>query len=316
MAWADNKMQKSALHQQFISSLSGKCIENVSLRNYTTWHIGGEAELFLQPACYDDIISAWNYAHSNNLAFNVIGAGSNILVDDNGIPGVIMCMRESLNALFIDLPNRRIIADAGCLLPKLSAQVCKMGVAGFEFLAGIPGTVGGGLVTNAGIGGQNGASLKDVLHSVEAFDLNAGQVVRLEVSELELGYRSSSICDKNIIILKAIFDIHDMDNPEKLASIIKEIKMERRRNQPPEPYNAGSVFKRTSDNKSAGWYIDQAGLKGYRIGGAFVSHKHANWIINDGNAASADVKRLISFIKKQIFEKYGIELETEVKYLP
>lgn len=297
-------------------SIEPRFRRNVPLAEYTTWHIGGPADIFFEPINSHELISAWNYASEHGLHFTVIGAGSNVLVDDAGIPGLTVSTRKLFTDTRIDRNSALVEVDAGYPMSRFAVNMCKKGVNGFQFLAGIPGTIGGGIVTNAGIGGPKGQCIKDVLHSVEAFDTSHGQVLNIDASDLDLGYRKSSVSAKNLIVLRASFKITDFNDPARLTAFLHEAMHARCARQPIEPYTAGSVFIRPKQNRSAGWYIEQAGLKGYRIGGAYVSSKHANWIINDGSASSNDVKNLIDFIRRKVMQEYDIELIPEVKFLP
>ncbi|MHB0998818.1 MAG: UDP-N-acetylmuramate dehydrogenase [Armatimonadota bacterium] len=299
-----------------ISARPDICRCNVHLAPYTTWRIGGPAEIFIEPHCPEDIILAFNYAEEHGMPVNVIGHGSNILIDDAGIPGVVIHTCASMNDISIDEDAGIIRTAAGCMLPKLSTSACKHGISGYEFLAGIPGTVGGGIVTNAGTGGQSGPSIKDHLLQVTVLDKKTGAVYRLSLSDLELGYRHSNILERKLLILEADFRIADKVSPDLLMNLVKEILGERKTAQPDESYTAGSIFKRPSIDKSAGWYIEQAGLKSFRIGGAFVSPKHANWIINDGTASSSDIWQLTEHIRSAVSIEFGISLEYEISFLP
>lgn len=311
-----NLLEINMHYNDFTSDCPGRCRQNVPLAPYTTWHIGGPAEFFFEPRDDDDIFSAWDYAKRRGLPFTVLGRGSNILIDDKGISGVTLCTRGALGDLSVDLHRRTVKVGAGHMLSGFASQLCRQGIAGFEFLAGIPGTVGGSIVTNAGTGGPNGPSIKDILVSIDVFDTRDGESYILTPSDLDLRYRCSNVSSRGVVILSAEFRIAGTDAPENLAACLRDIRQARRIKQPQDPFTAGSVFMRPSHDRSAGWYIDQAGLKGQRIGGASISVKHANWIINDGTAKSEDVRLLIAFIQKRVLAEFGIELETEVCFLP
>lgn len=298
------------------SNIDGRYRKNVIMASYTTWHIGGPAEIFIEPLTIDELLSAWKFAVGMEMPFTVIGGGSNILVDDAGIPGITVSTRKLFSEVAVDDHSGIVHVDAGYPLSRFAVCMSKKGIAGFHFLAGIPGTIGGGIATNAGIGGPKGPSIRDVLSEIQVFDCQAGEIKTLHAGDLELGYRSSNLRSRNIVVLSASFRIPSYDEPRKLVALLKNTMLERRLKQPAEPYSAGSVFLRPIEDKSAGWYIEQAGLKGYKIGGAYISPKHANWIINDGTASSDDVIKLIEHIKKIVYESFGICLETEVRFLP
>ena len=285
------------------------------LAPYTTWNIGGEAEVLLEPESTEQVLAVYRYALNTRLPITILGRGSNTLIDDAGIPGVVVCLRSSLDKLTVDLEQQTVTAEAGCPLPKLAVQAGKKGLAGFEFLIGIPGTVGAGVAINAGVKGVVGPSISERLESVRALDLATGQVEALSANELGLGYRHSDILHKKWI-LEATFKAEALDDVRAIKARQKEALKKRAAKQPLQRYTCGSVFKQPPGGEPAGWYLDQLGLKGYRVGDAVVSPTHANWIENDGAATSAEVQELMAHMQAVVLENFGVKLEREVRFLP
>ena len=290
-------------------------IYNRPLAPYTTWNIGGEAEVLLEPESVDQVLAVYRYALQTRLPITILGRGSNTLIDDAGIPGVVVCLRSALDKVSVDPESGTVQAQAGCPLPKLAVKAGGAGLAGFEFLIGIPGTVGAGVAINAGVKGTVGPSISERLESVRALDLATGQVQDLSADELGLSYRHSDILHKKWI-LEATFRAGARDSVAAIKARQKEALTKRAAKQPLQRYTCGSVFKQPEGGEPAGWYLDQLGLKGYRVGDALISHTHANWIENDGSATSADVRELMAHMQREVFEAFGVQLEREVRFLP
>lgn len=299
-----------------ISGFRGRYSFDTPLAAYTTWDVGGKASVFVEPSNVDDIIAVNAFAKLNDLPICVIGHGSNVLIDDSGIPGIVLCMRKSYAGIEQSVDTGIIRAQAGCPLPLLANSAANSGIAGFEFLAGIPGSVGGAIVTNAGVGGSEGHSIKELLLEATVLDVLSGEICVYSPSDLGMCYRHSNVIERHLIVLDAAFFSDKSGSPDRIKSKQREIIELRRQKQPSERNTAGSVFKQAESGRAAGWYIDQAGLKGKCIGGAVVSNKHANWIINTGNATSNDIRELIDIIVQTVREKHGVTLEREIKILP
>lgn len=304
--------------------------ENVLFKNYTTFRIGGPAKFFVEVKNEAELIEALQYARNNNLEFFIIGGGSNLLVSDKGFKGiVIQCKLTTYN---LQLTTNTIETAAGvplALVVNISAQ---NSLAGMEWAAGIPGTIGGAVRGNARAYGKNTGM---AIESVKVLDMNDMQVKNFNKEECEFEYWGSIFKSKpNLIILSANFKFKP-GNKEESQKIIRETVAKRIAAQPQGVGNPGSFFlnplvsdqklreeferdrgtKCRGDNLPAGWIIERAGLKGRKIGGAMVSEKHANFIVNTGEATAEDVIMLVSLIKQQVRDKFGIELQGEVQYL-
>lgn len=282
------------------------------LARYTTWRIGGPADVFVIPETIDDIRRTLAFASDHDLPLFVLGRGSNILIDDAGLPGVVLYMARSLQA--IEITETTLRTGGGVALPKLAQLTAKRGFAGFEFLIGIPGTVGAGVLINAGAGG---AEIRDVLESVTVLD-RWGDIKTLGAADLALSYRHSALLAEPVVVTEAIFKLEHPCGPAQTARRVREFLDKRRRKFPLSLPNAGSTFKRPGGGKGpyAGWLLEQAGMKGYRVGDAQVSELHANFIINLGQASSADVKTLIGIMYERVLEVHNIQLERENIFLP
>ncbi len=286
-----------------------------ALAPYTTWNIGGEAEVLLEPDSADELIAAYEYAKDACLPLTILGRGSNTLIDDTGVPGVVVCLRSSFDEVTVDADGGRVRAEAGCPLPKLAVKAGQAGLSGFEFLIGIPGTVGAGVAINAGVGGASGVSISERLESVRTLELATGRIQTLSASEAGLRYRHSDLLHTHWV-LDATFRAEKRDDVDAIKARQKEVLKKRAAKQPLQRHTSGSVFKQPEGGEPAGWYIDQAGLKGYKVGGAVVSPTHANWIENGGEATSQDVKALMAHIQEVVQERFGVWLEREVRFLP
>lgn len=286
------------------------------MSTYTTWHVGGPAEYLVEPKTIDDITAVFNFAESRDIPITMIGYGSNILVSDSGIPGITICLKRYFRKAEIDTESGLITAEAGCSLSALSHLAELNGISGFEFLVGIPGTVGGGMVMNAGIGGCDGPSIRDVLVSATLLDCVTGEIIVKPGSKLDMRYRQTCISSEKYWALRGEFRSEKRDLPENISARHREIIATRKAKQPDGTWNAGSVFRRPGGEYGAGWYIEQAGLKGFRIGGAVVSQKHANWIINEGTATADDIIRLINHIIETVNQRFGVILDREVHIIP
>lgn len=286
----------------------GEVLENVDLKKYNTYRIGGKARYLIKPYNIESLELLINYLNNNNIKYLVIGNGSNIILPDEDYGGVIILL-SNLNKCIIN--KDEVYVEAGEMLNVFVMNVVNNNLGGIENLCGIPGTLGGAIVQNAGCYGTN---ISDKLISVSY--LENGKVFEIKKSECNFSYRDSIFkSNKNKIILSAKFKFN-FKNKDEMLSIIKENNQKRKNSQPLEYPNAGSVF-RNPVNLSSGKLIDEAGLKGYNINDAYVSIKHANFIINRGNATSKDIIDLINYIKKVILEKYNIELILEqeiIKY--
>lgn len=274
---------------------------------HTSWKIGGPAEIFAEPRGIDDLVLLIKYARRYSMPLTVIGAGTNILVGDGGIDGLVVKVGGGLADL--KLEGTLVTAGGGVRLPRLASAARDAGLGKFEFLAGIPGTVGGAVVMNAG---ANGSSVAELVTGVTCVD-SLGEIKRLERDRLSWGYRSSGLQGTDLIVVEASFEGIPRDK-ELIARDMEKYLNSRNSSQPLEYPNSGSVFK-NPPGSFAGKLIQESGCRGMIIGGAQVSLKHANFIVNLGGAKSGEVLELISEVRERVREKYGISLEMEVKVL-
>ena len=277
------------------------------MSKHTTFRVGGPADYFVMPKCAEEVQKTVALCRQFDMPYYVIGNGSNLLVSDKGYRGVVLQIYKEMNQ--IQVVGTTIRAQAGALLSKVGSVALEAELTGFEFAAGIPGTVGGAVVMNAG---AYGGEMKDILKSATVLSLD-GRVYTLYNSELELGYRTSVIAKKEYIVLEAIYALQVGDT-ESIRGKMDELKGQRVTKQPLEFPSAGSTFKRP-EGYFAGKLIQDAGLRGFKVGGAQVSEKHCGFVINTGNATASDVKALIETVSDRVLEKFGVQLETEVKML-
>ena len=279
--------------------------ENESMASLCTFRCGGNAELFVTPGSIDELTQVVALCRENDVEFLVIGNGSNLLVKDEGYKGVIIEVNSRIS--FIDVIGEDIVADAGAKLSAVAVTAMENDLGGFEFAHGIPGNIGGAVMMNAG---AYGGEMKQVLKWVKVLD-NEGNIITLDASELEMGYRTSIIEKKGYIVLQARIGLN-IEFSEDIGLIMQMFMQKRRASQPLEYPSAGSVFKRPV-GYFAGTMIEQCGLKGKTVGGAMVSPKHAGFIVNTGNATCQDVLDLISLIQTTVNEQTGIMLECEIR---
>jgi len=288
-----------------LAGLNARVRINEPLARYTTLRVGGPAEYYVEPRDMDALTGVLSAARRRSMDTFVIGAGSNLLVGDKGIGGIVIRLRGAFEEL--DFEDSRCTAGGGVMWPFVIKKSFDSGYSGFEPLAGIPGTVGGLAVMNAGTPGGN---ISD--HLVEAGIIDsAGKLKTLPGKEIEFGYRSSSL--EGSIVTRAVFELEKKPAETILANI--NAALDRRKGtQPLGTLNAGCVF-RNPEGGHAGKLIEETGMKGRRAGGAVVSRKHANFIINTGNASAGDIYRLIFEIRDAVARKTGVKLELEIKLL-
>lgn len=274
---------------------------------HTTFRIGGPAELFLMPSTVEDVGAVIKVCREENLPYFILGNGSNLLVSDEGYRGVVIQMYKNLGAVQVE--ETFIRAQAGALLSGIAAAAREASLTGFEFAAGIPGTLGGAVVMNAG---AYGGEMRDVLK--EAMILTKdGTIKRLLSEDLEMGYRTSVVKRLEYIVLEAVISLEKGDQTA-ISERMRELARQRISKQPLEYPSAGSTFKRP-EGYFAGKLIMDAGLRGYQVGGAQVSEKHCGFVINAGNATAQDVYRLMQDVQERVMDKFGVQLEPEVKFL-
>ena len=277
------------------------------MSRHTTFRLGGNADYLVDAKNADEVKALIDLCKRENVPFYVIGNGSNLLVGDKGYRGVIIRIFKHMNEVWVK--ENVVYAQAGALLSKIANAALAESLTGFEFAAGIPGTLGGAVVMNAG---AYGGELKDVLQWAEVVT-DDGEILRLSVEELELGYRTSIIAKKGYVVLGGAIQLQKSDK-DKIKAQMDDLKERRITKQPLEYPSAGSTFKRPV-GYFAGKLIDDAGLRGFKLGGAQVSQKHCGFVINTGNATAKDVVDLIEEVQKRVKGSAGVTLETEVRRL-
>jgi UDP-N-acetylmuramate dehydrogenase len=281
----------------------GETAEEAPLSAHTTWRIGGPAELLATPVDAADLAAAIRWALAARVPWRVLGNGSNLLVRDEGVRGMVLRIRKTLDQVSFDGPRAR--AGAGAALPAVANLAAARGLAGIEFAAGIPGTLGGALVMNAG---WHESEISAVVETVEYLD-PAGPVRTLTASECGFGYRHSALRGRGGVILSAALLLRP-DDPSAVKARLEKFASSRKANQPTEMPSCGSVFLKPKGDY-AGRLIEAAGLKGFRVGDAQVSPKHANFIVNLGHATACDVLSLVERIESEVEARFGVRLERE-----
>jgi UDP-N-acetylmuramate dehydrogenase len=277
----------------------------------TTWRIGGPAQYLAVPQDLEDIYQLMRLAQARGWPLFFLGRGSNLLIADEGLPGLTLHLARSLQG--IELRGDTLRVGAGVALPRLARAAANWGFSGFEFLAGIPGTVGAAVRTNAG---AHGHDLAGVLSRVWVVTPQL-KLLELGVGELALGYRSSLLLNfPHWLVVEAEFSSGTPAPPETVKSRMQELLAARRATQPTNPRSCGSVFKNPPGAPAAGYLIDAAGFKGRRLGDALVSRKHANFILNQGRATAAQIKALVTQIQETVWHTQKVALEREVVFLP
>jgi len=279
----------------------GEVIENASLEHYNTYGIKTNSKYLVKVDSIENLILLLKYIDNNNLKYYVLGKGSNVILPDVSFNGIIISL-EKLNSL--EIKDNIVSAESGIILSVLANKVIQNNLSGFEYLAGIPGTLGGALYGNAGVKNHE---IYDNLEYIEV--VRNKKLIKLNKDDIKFSYRYTEFKNNNDIIVKATFILNN-GNKDEMLDIVKENRLKRLNNQPLEFKNAGSVFK-NPENEYAGKLIENVGLKGYSVGDACVSNKHANFIINKGNATSRDIKDLIKYVQDKVYEKYNIKLELE-----
>ena len=282
------------------------CFMNESLKKHTTYGIGGPADLMIFPKSKQDLIKVIKIINDNKIQLTILGSGSNVLVSDNGIRGAVISLKNSLKQIEVD--ENILYAECGTMLGKIVKHAVKNNLIGLENLNGVPGTLGGALIMNAGAWG--GEISENLIH-VEVIN-SKSEIQKIQKKDLNFSYRQSSF-NKDDILLSAKFNLKKADK-----DIIKENFIEaqsgRKKSQPLNKRSAGSLFKNPKNN-SAGKLLDEAGLKGFSIGDAKISEKHANFFINDGDATSKDMLMLIKKAHKEVKDKFNVNLSLEVKLM-
>ncbi len=278
------------------------------LKNHTTFKIGGNCIALIEPREVSDIVETIKICRENSIKFFVIGNGSNLLVPDEGYNGVIIKLKSEFSTIQVD--GEYLIVNSGAKLSEVYTVAYENSLTGFEFASGIPGTIGGAIYMNAG---AYGGEMKDIVESVQVLDLDNFELRELKNEELEFSYRKSIIQRKNYIVTTIKLKLQK-GNKEEINAVYEDLRERRNSKQPLNFGSAGSTFKRP-EGHFASKLIEDAGLKGYHINDAWVSEKHSGFVVNKGNASYKEVMKLIEYVQKVVFEKFGVKLETEVRIL-
>jgi UDP-N-acetylmuramate dehydrogenase len=300
-------MQQQVIISQLQSGAFGEVHLNEPMAPYTTWKIGGPADLLLVPQSKDQLVEAVKLLHRHQIPWTVLGRGSNMLVADKGIRGAVIKLGPALETLRFD--GDKVYAGGAYSFIKLSVMAGKEGLTGLEFAGGIPGTVGGAVYMNAG---ALGSDVSRILIRAEVL-LPTGELVTMQQADFEYAYRHSLLQKQPGIVTEAVFQLQQGDRKE-IAAAMASYKDRRLRTQPLQLPSAGSVF-RNPEGSFAAKLIEDAGLKGCKVGGAEVSTLHANFIVNTGKATAHDVLTLIEKVQRTVLETYGVKLVTEVLVL-
>lgn len=277
------------------------------MSKHTTFRVGGEAKCLIMVRQEEELVKLVPYLNRIGEAYFILGNGSNLLVGDKGYRGVVLKFDGPMEEVCIEGTSLR--AKAGASLSKAAAAARNSGLSGMEFAAGIPGSIGGGVVMNAG---AYGGEMKQIVALVRGLD-REGQILTLDNDAMEFGYRTSAIKNKPIVVLDVTLQLAK-GNPEEIGARMEELARLRRSKQPIEYPSAGSTFKRP-EGYYAGKLIMEAGMRGYSIGGAQVSDKHCGFVVNTGKATAADIRGVIEEVQKRVKEKFHVSLEPEIIFL-
>lgn len=301
-------MNNNKIENKFCTCLGS---DNVKLQEpmskHTTFRIGGPADFYLCPHSTKEVQQTVQICKEENLPYFILGNGSNLLVSDKGYRGVIIQLWKNFSD--ISVKDCCITAKAGALLSKVAAEALEEGLTGMEFASGIPGTIGGAVFMNAG---AYGGEMKDIIKEVKVLD-DQGEIRVLSNEEIKLGYRTSIVKEKGYTVLSAVLQLKKGD-VSVIRETMEDLKNRRTSKQPLDMPSAGSTFKRP-EGYFAGKLIMDSGLRGFSVGGAQVSEKHCGFVVNKGGATAEDVTALIREVQRRVKEKFGVELETEVRFL-
>ena len=287
-----------------------KLRNQISLINYTTIKVGGITEYFYEPTKVSEFISLINWAKTKSYNYRIIGAGSNLLIKNIFLKGLTICTKK-MKTLEINPKNGFVYAECGVMLPTLSNLLAKNGCMGGEWAVGIPGTIGGALFMNAGYGIH---SISNNLASIQVMNTNNQEVFDIKKEDLSFNYRYSSFQENNLLILSAKFHFKPNGNLQSIMNTTKNNLKNRLAKQPYHLPSFGSVFK-NPDKHYAGKLVEDAGLKGLKIGGAEISRMHANFIVNTSSATSDDIFQLINLVQQKVIQKHRIMLHPEVRMI-
>lgn len=292
---------------ELTSGKYGDAGQNIKLNSYTTLNIGGPADLLIKPETEGQISKIVKYCKKFNIPLTIIGNGSNLIIRDKGIRGVVLLLKENFSKIIVK--EKEVIAQSGALLRDVAKKTFEKSLTGMEALSGIPGSVGGGIIMNAG---AYGTEIKDVVKSVKCMNSN-GEIIEYTNEQMNFSYRKSKASEEKLIVVEVTFLLEN-GNYDKIIKSFEDFDYKRSSKQPLEAYSAGSTFKRP-EGHFASKLIDDAGLRGYTIRNAMVSEKHCGFLINKGNSTCENYLELISQVQKIVKEKFGVTLEREVKLI-
>ncbi len=280
---------------------------NEPMSRHTTFRVGGEAKCLIRITDKEQLKKIVPYLHMTGQKYFILGNGSNLLVGDRGYPGIVVKLEDGKDGIIVE--GERMKVSAGTLLARAAAKARDYGLSGMEFASGIPGTIGGAIVMNAG---AYGGEMKQIVESVEVMS-REGEILTLDNDTMEFGYRTSVVKNRPFIVLEAVLALKKGDK-DGISGRMEELARQRKEKQPLEYASAGSTFKRP-EGYYAGKLIMDAGLRGFSVGGARVSEKHCGFIINTGNATAEDIREVIEEVQRRVKEKFGVALEREVIFL-
>ena len=282
-----------------------KVLVKEPMASHTTFRIGGPADYFVLPETVEELAAILKLCKEEKVPYFILGNGSNLLVGDKGFRGVVVQLYKNFDGMTIE--GTTVTAKAGAMLVRVAKESGKAGLTGLEFASGIPGTIGGAMVMNAG---AYGGEMKDVVTAVTVLTKD-GEIKKLSGEEMNFRYRGSVVEDEDYIVLEAVMELKE-GNLEEIQARMAELTLQRKTKQPIEFPSAGSTFKRP-EGYFAGKLIQDAGLRGFQVGGAQVSEKHCGFVINAGGATASDVMSLMQQVSDKVNEEFGVTLEPEVK---
>ncbi len=301
-------MENNSIENMFCMSLGSDNVRlHEPMKKHTTFRIGGPADYYLCPHSTEEMQKILQICRENNIEFFILGNGSNLLVSDKGYRGAVIQLWKNFSDITVE--NHTITVKAGALLSKVAAEALEEGLTGMEFASGIPGTIGGAVVMNAG---AYGGEMKDIIKEVTVLT-KEGERLILSKEEMNFGYRTSVVKEKGYVVISVVLQLEKGDR-EKIREVMEDLKERRVTKQPLDMPSAGSTFKRP-EGYFAGKLIMDAGLRGFSVGGAQISEKHCGFVVNKGDATAADVFGLIREVQKRVQEQFGVTLEPEVKFL-
>lgn len=301
-------MENNSIENMFCMILGSDNVKvQEPMKNHTTFRIGGPADYYLCPHSTEELQKILQICRENKIEFFILGNGSNLLVSDKGYRGVVIQLWKNFSDIVTE--DDAIAVKAGALLSKVAAEALEAGLTGMEFASGIPGTMGGAVMMNAG---AYGGEMKDIIKEVTVLT-KEGEILTLSQEEMNFGYRTSVVKEKGYVVISVVLQLKKGDR-EEIRKLMNDLKERRVTKQPLDMPSAGSTFKRP-EGYFAGKLIMDAGLRGFSVGGAQISEKHCGFVVNKGEATAADVLGLIKEVQKRVQEKFGVALEPEVKFL-